>query len=175
MDKLKNQNLHRQAILFSKQLLSKFAEIIHCVCKLIVLELSCDRPYRCALRSQMQISNVKTFKQRIVFLRYFMITSIWAMLWIANICFLLLPLAKESRQGSVFTAVCHSACRGVSGRHPHGPWQTPPGQTPQSTHRQADTPKADTLPDQTSPPDRHPPADGYCSEWYASYLNAFLL
>ena len=44
-------------------------------------------------------------------------------------------------------------------------WQTPP---------RTDTPWQ-TLPGQTPPQGRHPRRDGYCSRWYGSYSNAFLL
>ena len=68
-----------------------------------------------------------------------------------------LPSANE---GNVFTSVCQEFCPrggGVSARH------IPLGRHPLAGRHpagQADTPS---------------PADGYCSGWYASYWNAFLL
>ena len=61
----------------------------------------------------------------------------------------------------------------ILGRHPPGkhlPCRQPPGQTP--LH-----PQEDTHPPGKTPLGRHPPppGDGYCSRWYASYWNAFLL
>ena len=66
------------------------------------------------------------------------------------------------------------------GRHtPPGqtpPGQTPPGQTPprQTPPLGIHTPRADTPPPGQTPP-WVAPRDGYCSGWYASYWNGFLL
>ena len=69
------------------------------------------------------------------------------------------------RTGNVFTRMCQEFC--PQGR---GGIQPPPRA---DTPWQADTPlrHADT----PLPLSRHHPRDGYCSGWYASYCNAFLL
>ena len=111
----------------------------------------------------------------------------------------LLPSATKLRQGNVFTPGCHSVHRGVSASV-HAGIHTPLEEAP--TH-QKHTPRTDNPPRQTPPPQafpsplkhppahafsRHPrlgrhtpqadtpppPADGYCSERYAYYWNAFL-
>ena len=59
------------------------------------------------------------------------------------------------------------------GRHPP-PWQaeTPPWADPLGGRH----PPEQSLPlAGRHPPGKHPPADGYCSGWYTSYWNAFLL
>ena len=73
---------------------------------------------------------------------------------------------------------------GVGGVYPSMHWGTPPSacwdthtHTPCPVHAGMHSPWADTPPGQTHthlPWADTPPPDGHCSEWYASYWNAFL-
>ena len=88
---------------------------------------------------------------------------------------LFFPSATKLWQGNVFTGICHSVDRGVSGRHPRAdtppPQQTPPGRNPLPgpTPPWADNPWADTPIFAGTPR-----AVGYCSGRYTSYWNVFL-